>query len=131
AVWLRAQEPKKVASHATPVTVAAETGVPGLLLLGWLVAVALLTAWRRVPRTFEGRASLTFGLVLAAVGVHSLFYNAFFEDPVVWALFGLIPLAAAALAAQQALPVAAEAKPAVETPAEPVLEPVPRAEPAP
>ena len=127
---LRGKEPKKAASHDTPVTVAAETGVPGLLLLGWLVLTALLTAWRRLPRTFEGRSSLAFGLVIAAVGVDSIFYNAFFEDPVVWGLFGLIPLAAAAVAARRALPVPAEAEPAAETPRERVLEPVPRVEPA-
>jgi O-antigen ligase len=128
---LKGKEPKKAASHDTPVTVAAETGVPGLLLLGWLVVVALLTAWRRPPRTFEGRASLAFGLVLAAVGVHSLFYNAFFEDPVVWGLFGLIPLAARAAAAHRALPLPAEAEPRAEPARERTLEPVPRAEPAP
>jgi len=125
---LKGKEPKKAASHDTPVTVAAETGFPGLLMLGWLVVVALLTAWRRVPRTFEGKSSLIFGIVLAAIGVHSLFYNAFFEDPVVWGLFGLIPLAAAAIAAAEALPRDPVAEPLVAAPPEPVLEPVPRAE---
>jgi len=57
---LRSKEPKAAASHDTPITVAAETGVPGL--------------------------------VLTAIGVHSLFYNAFFEDPMVWAAFGLAAL---------------------------------------
>ena len=33
---LRGREPRKAASHSTPVTVAAETGLLGLLLLGWL-----------------------------------------------------------------------------------------------
>jgi hypothetical protein len=32
--------------------------------------------------------------MLAAIAVHSLFYNAFFEDPMVWGLFALIALAA-------------------------------------
>src|SRR5205085_5407955 len=35
---LRGADPKSAASHNTPVTVAAETGVPGLALLVWLVA---------------------------------------------------------------------------------------------
>jgi O-antigen ligase len=90
---LKGSEPKSAASHDTPVTVAAETGVPGLALLAWLVFAALAAAFRRVPATFAGRASLVFGLALTAIAVHSLFYNAFFEDPTTWALFALIALA--------------------------------------
>ena len=41
---LRGKEPKAAASHTTPVTVAAETGLPGLALLLWLVATALPSA---------------------------------------------------------------------------------------
>ena len=44
---LRGKEPKAAASHTTPITVAAETGVPGLLLFAWLVVTALATG---VPR---------------------------------------------------------------------------------
>ena len=50
--------------------------------------------------TWPGLAALTFGLVIAAVAVHSLFYNAFFEDPTVWAAIGL----AAALPRRQQEP---------------------------
>jgi hypothetical protein len=50
----------------------------------------------RPPRTFEERASVIFGLGLAAIAVHSLFYNAFFEDPMSWGLLALAPLAARA-----------------------------------
>jgi O-antigen ligase len=95
---LKGKEPKAAASHDTPVTVAAETGLPGLLLFPWLLVTAFLLAFRRlVPTTFAGRVSLILGTVLAAIGVHSLFYNAFFEDPVVWGVFGLAPLASVAL----------------------------------
>src|SRR5690349_9330863 len=45
---LKGKEPKAAASHTTPVTVAAELGLPGLLLFAWLVAVALYTAFRRI-----------------------------------------------------------------------------------
>jgi putative inorganic carbon (HCO3(-)) transporter len=93
---LRGKEPKSAASHDTPVTVAAELGLPGLALFVWLVAVALLVSLRRVPRTFAGRASVVFGLALAAIAVHSLFYNAFFEDPTTWGLLALGALAARA-----------------------------------
>ena len=99
---LKGKEPKAAASHDTPVTVAAETGLPGLLLFAWLLVTAFLVAFRRlVPTTFAGRVSLILGTVLAAIGVHSLFYNAFFEDPVVWGVFGLAPLAAVALARER------------------------------
>jgi O-antigen ligase len=95
---LKGNEPKAAASHDTPVTVAAETGIPGLVLLVWLLGAAFLLSFRRFAPTFAGRVLLILGVVLAAIGVHSLFYNALFEDPVTWAVFGLAPLAAGALA---------------------------------
>jgi O-antigen ligase len=95
---LKGNDPKAAASHDTPVTVAAETGIVGLALFGWLLIAAFVLAFRGlVPTSFAGRASLILGVVLAAIGVHSLFYNAFFEDPMAWGVFGLAPLAAAAL----------------------------------
>ncbi|MFN2471638.1 MAG: O-antigen ligase family protein [Gaiellaceae bacterium] len=95
---LRGREPKAAASHNTPVTVAAETGLPGLALLGWLGVAALLAAFRGADASVAGRARLVVGVVLAAIGVHSLFYNAFFEDPMTWVLFALAvaPLAVGA-----------------------------------
>ena len=89
---LRSKEPKAAASHDTPITVAAETGIPGLALLAWLFVAGILLALRRVGPALAGRAALVFGLVLTAIGVHSLFYNAFFEDPMVWAALGLAAL---------------------------------------
>ena len=99
---LKGREPKKAASHDTPVTVAAETGLIGLALLVWLGAAALLLAFRRIPATFAGRASLIVGLALTAIAVHSLFYNAFFEDPMTFALLALAVLAAAAVDRERA-----------------------------
>jgi putative inorganic carbon (HCO3(-)) transporter len=84
---------KLSASHDTPVTVAAESGVPGLLLFVWLMAAVFRDAVRRVDRSFAGRVSLGAGLALAAILVHSLFYNDFFEDPTTWGLLGLLALA--------------------------------------
>jgi O-antigen ligase len=89
---LRQRAPAVGASHNTPVTVAAETGVPGLLLFAWLLVSAFVLAFRRGA----GRIAVAFGVILAAIAVHSLFYNAFFEDPVTWGAFGLVPLAIAA-----------------------------------
>jgi len=57
----------------------------------------------RMPVTFAGRASLACGLMLGAIAVHSLFYNAFFEDPMAWGLFALIALAAGAAARREEL----------------------------
>jgi O-antigen ligase len=93
-VGLKGKEPKKAASHNTAVTVAAETGIPGLLLLGWLVFVALLVTLRRAGAAFKGRTSLAVAASLAAIGLHSLFYNALFEDPTFWGLLALTALCA-------------------------------------
>jgi putative inorganic carbon (HCO3(-)) transporter len=91
-VHLKGKNPKKAASHNTPVTVAAETGLPGLGLFIWLLVVLLRQAFRR-----SGRVGFTAGLGLAAIFGHSLFYNAFFEDPVTWGLIGLVALASPVL----------------------------------
>jgi putative inorganic carbon (hco3(-)) transporter len=93
---LKGNEPKAAASHDTPVTVAAETGVIGLALFAWLLVAGFVLAFRGAGSSSAGRLSLTLGVVLAAIGVHSLFYNAFFEDPLMWGALALVPLAAAA-----------------------------------
>jgi O-antigen ligase len=99
---LRGREPKAAASHTTPVTVAAETGLVGLVLFFVLIGVALVTAFRRLGPSFEGAARLGFGLALTAILVHSLFYNALFEDPTFWGLLALIVVGARADAQRQA-----------------------------
>ena len=45
-------------------------------------------------RGFTSRVAFAVGLTLLAITVHSLFYNAFFEDPLTWALLGFTGLAA-------------------------------------
>jgi len=107
---LRGKAPKVAASHDAPVTVAAETGVVGLALATWLAFGVLVAAFRRLDGTFRGRASLVFGLAIAAILCHSLFYNDFFEDPMTWMLFGLVAVAA---------PREGEPEAAAETHAEP------------
>jgi putative inorganic carbon (HCO3(-)) transporter len=81
---------KRDTSHTTPLTVAAELGIVGLIAYFAWFAGAFLTlrnAWRR---------NATIGLSLAAVFgllvVHSLSYSGFFEDPITW---GSLALAAA------------------------------------
>jgi putative inorganic carbon (hco3(-)) transporter len=90
----KSKAPKTAASHNTPVTVAAETGLVGLALFVALVGALLAQAFRRSDRSAAGVVSLAAGLVLAAILCHSLFYNDFFEDPTTWILFGLIGLTA-------------------------------------
>jgi O-antigen ligase len=93
-------KPKAAASHDTPITVAAEGGLPGLALLVWLAASALLLAFRSNPiRGLTGRARLALGLALVAIMVHSLFYNALFEDPLFWGALALSAVAAKRAAA--------------------------------
>jgi O-antigen ligase len=84
---------KRVASHTTPVTVAAELGVVGLALYVALLVVAFGSTLRGLGRGFTSRVSLAIGVCLAAIAVHSVFYAAFFEDPMTWALLGLAGLA--------------------------------------
>jgi len=81
--------PKRSASHTTPVTVVAEEGVIGLALYVWLLVAAFAAAFVRARRS---RIAFAAGLILVAVAVQSLFYNAFFEDPITWAALGLIGL---------------------------------------
>ena len=88
------------ASHDTPVTVAAETGFVGLALFAWLLVGIGRDAWAGRHRI----VSLSAGLGLAAILVHSLFYNDFFEDPTTWLLVGFVALAVpAALPLRQAV----------------------------
>jgi hypothetical protein len=70
------------------VTVAAETGAPGILLFGWFLVALYRQAFRRA-----GTVGLIAGLALAAIFCHSLFYNDFFEDPTTWMLIGLVAVA--------------------------------------
>jgi putative inorganic carbon (HCO3(-)) transporter len=86
-------------SHNTPLTIAAENGAVGLVFFLWLLAAAALTCFRGTldGTTVAVRTRLVAGVVLGAIFVHSLFYDAFFEDPMTWGL-----LALAALAVRQA-----------------------------
>lgn len=83
-------DPKRVASHTTPITVAAEGGVVGLVFLCWLIAAAFAATLLGLGRGFTSRTSLAIGVALIAIVVHSLFYAAFIEDPLTWALLGLV-----------------------------------------
>ena len=112
------KDPKRVASHTMPVTVAAEEGVVGVGLLAWLCVAAFLATLRGLGRGFTSRVALATGVVLVAIAVHSLFYAAFFEDPMTWALLGLVGLASR-------VPKKSSPPTAVAAPPPPMPEPAP------
>jgi hypothetical protein len=93
---LRGKEPKKAASHDTPVTVVAESGLVGLALFAWTLVAAFVCLARTRGDRFTQRLVLAMALALTAIAVHSLFYDHFFEDSTTWALLGLAGLAFAA-----------------------------------
>lgn len=69
-------------SHTTPLTVAAELGVVGVLFYAGLLigaAATLLSVWRR-----QRALGLSLAAVFLALFVHSLAYSGFFEDPITW-----------------------------------------------
>jgi O-antigen ligase len=86
-------------SHTTPLTVAAELGIAGVLAY-----IALLVGGARTILAVE-RLDRAFGLALGAsllvLFVHSLFYPGFLEDPLTWLVLGL---ACAHVAQRQATP---------------------------
>jgi O-antigen ligase len=80
------------AQHVMPLTVASELGVVGLVLVGWLLAVLARLALAAGPLR---RERLALGLGLLSIAVHSLFYAAFFEDPLTFGLAALLVACAA------------------------------------
>jgi putative inorganic carbon (hco3(-)) transporter len=87
---LKGREPRAAASHTTPVTVAAEGGVPGLVLFAWLVVALLGAAFRRA----RAPAQLAPAVALTAILVHSLFYDALFQDVLFWGLAAIVAIGA-------------------------------------
>jgi O-antigen ligase len=94
------------ASHTIPITIAAEQGIPGLLLYLALVGAAVATL-ARGARGDPFRAALL--AAFCALLVHTLLYAAFLEDPITWTLLGI------GLALARARP--AESRPAAPEPA--------------
>ena len=88
--------PGRLAQHASPVTVAAETGLPGLVFFIALVAAGLASSIRALNAGGLARLpAVAVGVVFVAITIHSLFYSAFFEDPMMWGALGLAALAVA------------------------------------
>jgi len=74
-------------SHTTPLTVAAELGVLGLVLYALLLAGG---AWAiaQVHKRDEA-LGLALGAALLTLFVHALFYSGFLEDPLTWLVLGV------------------------------------------
>lgn len=73
-------------SHNAPITVLAEEGVIGLLLMAWLCVaawIAIVRSSRRSPLT-EGWLQWTLLAIVTGIFVHSQLYADFFEDPIMW-----------------------------------------------
>jgi O-antigen ligase len=79
-------ERASAASHTIPITIAAEQGIGGLVLYVALVLTAIRLLLRRA-RSSIPRAAVAAAFV--ALVVHTMFYAAFLEDPLTWALLGL------------------------------------------
>ncbi|MCW2985062.1 MAG: hypothetical protein JWR63_2632 [Conexibacter sp.] len=94
------------ASHTIPVTVAAEQGVPGLVVYLGLLIAGLLTLFRGV-RGDPVRAAVA--AAFAALVLHTWSYASFLEDPLTWALLGM------------GLALALEARRTVRTPVRPAV----------
>jgi hypothetical protein len=74
-------------SHTTPLTVAAELGIVGVLAY-----VAILAGAARAiddVRRRQQALGLSLAAVFLALFVHSLAYSGFFEDPMTWLVLGI------------------------------------------
>ncbi len=79
-------------SHTTVVTVAAEQGLLGLAAFAGLLVTFFATTLRKRRFGADRRLYLWQASLVAcvlAIFVHSLTYNAFFEDPYVWVFMAL------------------------------------------
>jgi len=79
-------------SHTTPVTIAAEQGLIGLAAFVGLLVTFFATTLRKRRfgadrRLYLWQAGLVAGVL--TILVHSLSYNAFFEDPYLWGFMAL------------------------------------------
>ena len=74
-------------SHTTPLTIAAELGLVGFALYGF-VLLATVRVLLLLRRSWPWLA-LALGAVLLALFVHALAYSGFIEDPITWLALGV------------------------------------------
>jgi O-antigen ligase len=97
----RAGPMQNFVSHTTPLTVAAELGLIGVVLYVALLAGAA-RAFEAVRRRHQA-LGLSLAAAFLALFVHSVAYSGFFEDPITWLI-----LATAAAYLSRRAPVAAQ-----------------------
>ena len=88
-------------SHTTVVTVAAEQGLLGIAAFAGLLATFFATTLRKRRFGADRRLYLWQASLVAcvlAVFIHSLTYNAFFEDPYMWVFMALASAVATRIA---------------------------------
>jgi putative inorganic carbon (HCO3(-)) transporter len=93
---------QKFVSHTTPLTVAAELGIVGLLL--YLAVLAGAARTLDAVRRRHQALGLSLAAVFLALFVHSLAYSGFFEDPITWLV---LAIAAAFLSQPRPAPIPA------------------------
>ena len=106
-------------SHTTVVTVAAEQGLIGLAAFAALLVTFFATTLRKRRFGADRRLYLWQAALVAcvlAVFVHSLTYNAFFEDPYMWVFMALASATVTRIAGSPP-PAAAQALAGVASPA--------------
>jgi putative inorganic carbon (hco3(-)) transporter len=81
------RETKTTASHSEPINVAAEQGIPGVLVYAGLLVAMLWTLLGSGVTSSPGRAAAAAAAV--ALMVHSLGYASFLTDPATWAVLGV------------------------------------------
>ncbi len=74
------------ASHTIPITVAAEQGLPGLVLYLALLVLAFIVLFRGAGRS---PPRIAIAAAFAALVLHTWTYADFLEDPTTWALLGI------------------------------------------
>ncbi len=82
------------APHTAPIGVAAELGVAGLIAASLLLLTIVWRAARPIDPGYRRGFRLVVAALLVAIGTHSLFYNALFEDPASWAVVALLAMLA-------------------------------------
>ena len=87
AFYTQIERAKTTASHDTPIAVAAEQGVIGLIVYAALVLAALVVLFGRGARSSPARA--TVAALFVVMLVHSLGYASFLEDPATWAVLAV------------------------------------------
>lgn len=76
-------------SHNSFITIAAEQGLAGLVLIVWLVVMATYLFFRKIFRRQYDAALVASFAILCAFLLNSTVYAYFFEDPYTWFALGI------------------------------------------